>query len=85
MDFRPVPGKKMWQLKMLGKGNKWRTVFVPLRVIDAIKAHWAARGHTFEDPNSTLSLVAPVVLSNAPETKAKHLIYTEGEQHLAGE
>ncbi|SER71810.1 phage integrase family protein [Giesbergeria anulus] len=83
-DVRPVPGKPLWELKTLGKRNKWRTVFLPPRVIDVLQAHWADRGHDFEDSASGLALVSPVVLSNAQSALAKHLTAPEGEAQGLG-
>lgn len=62
----------LWELQVLGKRNKWRTVFMPQRVIQALRAHWADRGHDFDQSQSTMTLLSPVVLPNASSVQAKH-------------
>ncbi|MBU9199925.1 site-specific integrase [Burkholderia multivorans] len=60
--LKPVPGKPVWELAVLGKRKKWRTVYVPERVVNALRAHWADRSHEFEDGESPLALLSPVVV-----------------------
>ncbi|WP_354673984.1 phage integrase family protein [Cupriavidus alkaliphilus] len=74
----------LWELALLGKRNKWRTVFLPHRVITALRAHWNDRGHDFEDGTQSLSLVSPVVVPSTPTAKAKHLSLEDGQPALTG-
>jgi len=71
----------VWELAVLGKRNKWRTVYLPLRVLDALEAHWLDRGLTLRPTDekcvySTHSeeahLLAPVVLPKTPAALGKH-------------
>lgn len=71
--LKPVPGKAMWELAVLGKRNKWRTVYLPDRAINAIRVHWADRGHDFDDPVQDTALISPVVVPSSPQAGAKHL------------
>lgn len=84
-NLKPVPGKGIWALKALGKRNKWRTVYVPARVVDALREHWADRGHEFEDPGSPHALLSPVVIAATPKSREKHLVLVEGVTRLSGE
>lgn len=68
-----APATALWELSVLGKRNKWRTVFMPARVVEALKAHWADRGHVFDDQNSELNLLSPVIVPNTPKSRQKHL------------
>ena len=67
----------LWELAVLGKRRKWRTVYLPTRVVDALRAHWEDRGHDFDNPTLTLALLSPVVVPNTPAARSKH--YVEGE------
>lgn len=85
VNFKPVPGKGIWALKALGKRNKWRTVYVPPRVADAIKAHWADRGHDFDYLERPHALLSPVVIANTKASQEKHLVEVAGTPRLSGE
>lgn len=63
----------LWELAVLGKGNKWRTVFFPERVIEALRAHWADRGHDFDAPAGEMALLSAVVVPATSAAKEKHL------------
>lgn len=73
----PSPG--LWELAVLGKRKKWRTVYLPARVIDALRAHWEDRGHDFLNPNAEQALLSPVVIPNTPLAQQKHV-----NVHLGG-
>ena len=64
--LKPVPGRDLWELDVLGKRNKWRTVFPPARAIKAVKVHWQDRGLDFTFGLTAIPLLSPL---NAPETK----------------
>jgi len=78
---------KVWELAILGKRNKWRTVYLPARVLDALEAHWLDRGLSLrseqeECVDSThleeAHLLSPVVLPKTPAAQNKH------QNNLAG-
>jgi site-specific recombinase XerD len=75
--LKPVPKRKgnlsLWELSVLGKRKKWRTVFFPERVVDAIRAHWQDRGHNFEFPMHELAVLSPVVIPATKAARDKHL------------
>ncbi|CAG9187391.1 phage integrase family protein [Cupriavidus pinatubonensis] len=87
--LKPVPEQAgvpagLWELALLGKRSQWRTVFLPARVIAALRAHWADRGHDFEQADSALALLSPVVVPSTPTSRAKHLSLKTGEPVLTG-
>ncbi|MBP0631212.1 phage integrase family protein [Cupriavidus sp. AcVe19-1a] len=87
--LQPVPEQAgipagLWELALLGKRNKWRTVFLPARVIDALRTHWADRGHDFENPDQPLALLSPVVVPLTRMARAKHLSLEGGAPVLNG-
>jgi site-specific recombinase XerD len=77
-------GNGLWELAVLGKRKKWRTVYLPRRVVDAIEAHWEDRGHDFANPSQTLALLSPVVIPNTPWAQAKHFVEAELAGTLTG-
>lgn len=65
---------QMWELRVLGKRMKWRSVFFPDHVAQLIIEHWRDRGHDFMAPDSDdLALLSPVVVPTTPSAQAKHL------------
>lgn len=67
----------LWELNVLGKRNKWRTVFPSRRVITALEAHWIDRGSDFSYGLSDLPLLSPLMAPKTRTAQAKHL--GEGE------
>lgn len=66
--LKPVqdtPG--LWELDVLGKRNKWRTVFLPARTAKAIEAHWQDRCADFTFGMVEIPLLSPVAI---PKTKS---------------
>jgi len=88
--LQPVPEQAgvpagLWELALLGKRNQWRTVFLPPRVIAALRVHWADRGHNFEDGAQSLALLSPVVVPSTRTAQAKHLgLKDDGAAALTG-
>lgn len=87
----PVPetagqAEPLWEIAVLGKRRKWRTVFVPERVINALRAHWHDRGLDFDSPMvSTQALLAPVVIAAHAKAEERHIGYDlAGAPHLTG-
>ncbi|MBK3780036.1 tyrosine-type recombinase/integrase [Paraburkholderia aspalathi] len=74
--LKPVPRRKnnlsLWELSVLGKRRKWRTVFFSERVVDAIRAHWLDRGHNFDYQMHELAVLSPVVVPATKAAKDKH-------------
>ena len=71
--LKPVPGSHLWEMDVLGKRNKWRTVYPPQRAIEAVAAHWRDRGLDFKFGMLQIPLLSPL---NVPETTrgiSKHL------------
>lgn len=72
--LKPVqdsPG--LWELDVLGKRAKWRTVYLPTRVIDAMRAHWADRDQDFSYALAEIPLISPVIIPETDNARAKHL------------
>lgn len=71
--LKPVPGRSVWELSVLGKRKKWRSVYLPERAIRALRAHWADRQHDFDAPeNCELALLSPVFGHNIARARLKH-------------
>lgn len=74
--LKPVPETDgLWELEILGKRRKWRTVFLPDRVIEALEDHWADRGEDFAPGDGEGALLSPVVIPMTPTAKHKHFGY----------
>jgi site-specific recombinase XerD len=63
----------LWELKVIGKGAKERTVLFPGRVVSALRAHWADRGQDFDYQLHELALLSPVVVPGNPAARNKHV------------
>jgi site-specific recombinase XerD len=74
----------LWELAVLGKRKKWRTVYMPTRVVGALRAHWEDRGHDFDEPGSTHALLSPVVVPKTKWAREKHLASADELDTLAG-
>lgn len=74
-NLKPAPesAKGFWELTVIGKGDKERTVFFPGRVVDAIRAHWDDRGTPFDFAKDTAPLFAPVMVPSTQTSKDRHL------------
>jgi integrase len=68
--------RPVWELTVIGKRNKERTVPVSAATLEALKAHWADRGRDFMAPTDLLNpsapLLSPVVIPFTPAARAKH-------------
>lgn len=74
LHLKPLPGKSgLWELDVLGKRRKWRTVFLPLRVVHAIQDHWEDRDEDFEEAGSEGALISPLVIPGTKSAREKHL------------
>jgi len=84
--LKPVPASisasGLWELKVLGKRRKLRTVYIPSFVIEVLKHHWADRGHEFDSVGAAeLSLISPVLIPPTPAARAKHV---DAQNNLRG-
>lgn len=61
-----------WELTVVGKGMKQRTVFFPAGS-STIRAHWEDRGIVLEDAHNDTPLFAPVVIPDTRTAKNRHL------------
>lgn len=76
--LRPLPPSEspdvvLWELMVLGKRNRWRSVYLPDRAVDTLRAHWADRGHDFDCPRTELALLSPVLIPPTATSQGKHL------------
>jgi integrase len=66
----------VWELTVIGKRNKERTVPVSVAALEALKAHWTDRGRDFMAPTDLLNpsapLLSPVAIPFTPAARAKH-------------
>lgn len=71
--LRPLPGNAaLWELDVLGKRHKWRTVFPSRRTIDALRAHWQDRGLDFDGAPAALPLLSPLAVPQTGDALRKH-------------
>lgn len=70
--LQPVPGHPggLWELQVLGKRRKWRTVFLPETVVRALRDHWADREEDFDAGDGCL--LSPLVVPPTPQAARKH-------------
>lgn len=82
--LKTVEGAKipLAELAVLGKGLKWRTVFLPSSVIQALKDHWVDRGQDFDDLSYADShLLSPLIIPSTPQAASKHLQENSDQAH----
>ena len=72
-NLKPIPDSALWELDVLGKRNKWRTVFLPNRAIDALRAHWNDRGLDFSFAMVEAPLLSPLVAPQTTDAQRKHV------------
>jgi integrase len=77
--------RPVWELTVIGKRDKERTVPVSIATLEALQAHWADRGRDFMAPTDLLNpsapLLSPVTIPQTPASKEKHHQRSnEGEQ-----
>ena len=61
----------VWQLTIVGKRHKQRTVPVSVDTVDALRAHWRDRGEDF-DRSERGPLLSPLVIPQTPLAQRKH-------------
>lgn len=72
--LKPIPdNQSLWELDVLGKRNKWRTVFPSKRAIEALKAHWQDRGSDFSYALGEIPLLSPLIVPKTQSAQIKHL------------
>lgn len=75
-------GIPLAELAVLGKGLKWRTVFLPDQVIQALREHWADRGQNFDDLSYADShLLSPIIIPSTPQAASKHFQEDSEQAH----
>lgn len=62
----------LWELKILGKRMKLRSVFLPPRAQEALLAHWADRRQSYE-PTQALALLSPLQIPKTEAAIRRHL------------
>ena len=71
--LKPVINTDLWELNVLGKRNKWRTIFLSSRTVDSLEAHWKDRGLNFSFGMSEIPLLSPLFIPQTKESKQKHI------------
>ncbi|RQP98866.1 phage integrase family protein [Burkholderia stagnalis] len=67
----------MWELQVIGKGDKERFVPIGAACVDALRAHWGDRALAFDVPDASASreaLIAPLVIPPTPRARAKFAV-----------
>jgi integrase len=62
----------VWELTVIGKRHKERTVPASPATVEALRAHWIDRGRDFDAPLDSAPLLAPIVIPNTPQALKKH-------------
>ncbi len=72
--------RPVWELTIVGKGQRERTVPVSVATLDALRAHWADRGMDFDETVRAWAprgpLLAPVII---PWTESSRLRHRQGQ------
>ena len=61
----PSPDAPVWHLRVLGKGNKWRSVYLGATVMHALREHW----RDLQEPSETL--LSPLMRPSTPAALRK--------------
>ena len=78
--LKPVrEAQGLWELSIIGKRNKRRTVYVPENVVEALREHWADRGDDFDFSASPTPLLCPLTIPVTKAAQDKHFD-EEGER-----
>lgn len=67
----------LWELQVLGKRQKWRTVFIDERTVEALRDHWQDRGEDFERGKGFL--LSPLVIPKTDPAFEKHMRDADGD------
>ena len=76
-----VDGVVMWELTVIGKRLKERTVPVSTEAVEALRVHWLDRGRDFDGAQASGPLLAPVMIPSTPQAMKKHGV-NKGEEVL---
>ena len=76
-----APG--LWEMDILGKRNKRRTVFLPERAIEALRSHWQDRGLDFDYGMAAIPLLSPIAIPPTASSRKKHT-QLDGQRAEAG-
>ncbi|MDR5748744.1 site-specific integrase [Caballeronia sp. LZ029] len=79
-DLRPssfgTPERPVWELTIVGKGQRERTVPVSAATLNALRAHWRDRGQDFdgatEEDEQRGPLLSPVVIPWTDASRRRH-------------
>ena len=69
--------RPVWELTVVGKRQRERTVPVSVATLAALRAHWADRGRDFELPMEAGPLLSPVTIPWTPASRTRHHQVTE--------
>ncbi|MEM5387871.1 site-specific integrase [Paraburkholderia phymatum] len=71
-----TPGRPVWELTIVGKGQRERTVPVSAAALQALRGHWADRGRGFDETvtgqASSGPLLAPVIIPWTVPSRRRH-------------
>jgi integrase len=84
-----TPERPVWELTIVGKGQRERTVPLSIATLDALRAHWADRGMDFDETAEVGApgfpprgpLLAPVII---PWTEASRQRHRQGQGQEGG-
>ncbi|VXC90599.1 Integrase (fragment) [Burkholderia sp. 8Y] len=92
-DLRPssfgTPERPVWELTLVGKGQRERTVPVSTATLGALRAHWLDRGQDFdgvtEEDKHSGPLLSPVVIPWTDASRRRHRAGQCGDGQPASE
>ncbi|BBU33372.1 hypothetical protein BTHE68_71060 (plasmid) [Burkholderia sp. THE68] len=92
-DLRPssfgTPERPVWELTIVGKGQRERTVPVSAATLNALRAHWRDRGGDFdgasEEDKHRGPLLSPVVIPWTDASRRRHRARQGGDGEPANE
>ena len=75
-NLKKIQSHNLYELSVLGKRSKWRTVFLPSEAVQALEAHWRDRG---DDREKNGFILSPLMIPPTTQALRKHLVADDNE------
>jgi len=75
-NLKKIQSHNLYELSVLGKRSKWRTVFLPSEAVQALEAHWRDRG---DDREKNGFILSPLMIPPTDQALRKHLVADDNE------